>query len=468
MSTLGFSLDISHHLSEYQAKIFSQWIGCANVIRNQKINDFKNNLFNNNELNQSYAFIKLNKDLSFLKNVPVQILRNASSLVFRDAEAARKGLRKFPKIKNKFKKRNCLITQELFFIEKIDDEHSRLCIYEHAKKKRNILFSFLLPYPKDSISKQFYLSRQGRTFFLSGSFNNGQVVQSNSQLLQDFAHLSENELQEIITGVDRGVVVPIHTNRGLTLAYSITQKEKLKKHNAKIKHYQRLLARKKRLNKNKTKQCESKKQQHLKDKIKKEHLKIAHIRDNACHHWSKQLAKASTPILAFEDLKLKNITKKAKKKVDETGRQYLSNNANAKSGLNRSILNVALGKLGNYTKYKLNQQQKAWIEVDPKNTSKIHYQCQGKNTQRPTQSLLICHDCHKTENADENASHNIAFRGITAIKETTFNTKKPRQIKRNKTVVEELSLRKKSKSVDVITEDSAQLYPYANADIRPQ
>tara|TARA_B100001245_G_scaffold211580_1_gene176342 strand:+ start:179 stop:466 length:288 start_codon:yes stop_codon:yes gene_type:complete len=90
LSTLGFSLNISQHLSEYQARIFSQWIGCANVIRNQKINDFKSSLFNNKELDQSYAFIKSNKDLSFLKNVPVQLLRNASSLVFRDAEAARK------------------------------------------------------------------------------------------------------------------------------------------------------------------------------------------------------------------------------------------------------------------------------------------------------------------------------------------------------------------------------------------
>ena len=467
MSTLGFSIDISKQLSKHQASVFSQWIGSSNVIRNQKIIDFKHCLSQDKALSQSYSFIKKNKDLSFLNDIPVQILRNSSSLAFRDAEAARKGIRKFPKIKPKHKKRNCLVTKELFFIEEIDENNSRLCIYEHAKKKRNILFSIKIPYIKNQLSNQFYLSRQGNNFRLSGSFNNGIKLPTNEQLLKEFSHLSEDELTNLITGVDRGVVRPIQTNRGLTLVYSKSEKEKLRKEANKIKRYQRILARKKRLNKNKTKKCESKKQHILKDKIAKTHNKIANIRDNACHHWSKELSEKSTPILSLESLMLKNMTKKAKPKRDKCGRKYVKNNANAKSGLNRAILNVSLGKLGNYTKYKLNHLGKAWVEVDPKNTSKIHFACQGKNTERPKQNILICHDCQVTVNADDNASDNIAFRAIKAIKEQTFSKKKTRQIKRKRTVVEEQSLRKKSKSVDVVGELCAQIRPCANAEISP-
>ena len=467
MSTLGFSRDISTSLSQHCVGVFSRWIGNSNVIRNQKIVNFHEDLKNKKELNQSYSFIRNNKDLSFLKDVPVQILRNASTLVFRDVEASRKGIRKFPKIKSRSKKRNCLITKELFFIEKIDDKFSRLCIYEHAKKERKFIFSILLPYPKDKLSNQFYLSRQGNKFRLSGSFDDGKKLPTNEQLLKELSHLNEDELSELITGVDRGIVRPIQTNRGLTLAYSIDEKAKLKELGHKKAHHQRILARKKRNNKNKTKRCESKKQQYLADKIAKYDNKIANIRDNACHHWSKNLAEHSTKILSLESLKLKNMTKKSKPKRDETGRKYVKNKANAKSGLNRALLNASLGKLGTYTKYKLNCLEKAWIEVNPANTSKIHFTCQGQNTERPKQDTLICHDCQVTVNADDNASDNIAFRAIKAIKEETFSKKKPRQIKRKRTVVEDQSLRKKSESVGVVVETSAQQRPCANAEISP-
>ncbi|TVM95273.1 hypothetical protein FPV63_24165, partial [Vibrio cholerae] len=123
MAILGFSYNISDKLNPEQATLFAQWIGAANVIRNQKINEYKTFLKNKTPelIAQGYASIKNNPELLFLKDIPVQLLRNAASLVFSDAEAARKGLRKFPKIKNKFKKRSVVLTKEMFFVEPFEN-----------------------------------------------------------------------------------------------------------------------------------------------------------------------------------------------------------------------------------------------------------------------------------------------------------------------------------------------------------
>jgi len=112
--------------------------------------------------------------------------------------------------------------------------------------------------------------------------------------------------------------------------------------------------------------------------------------------------------------------------------------------------------LGNFTKYKLNLEGKAYYDTHPAYTSKTHYVCRGKNTIRPTQDTLICLDCNKKENADYNASRVIQLNGINDIKEEKFSTKKPRKkISIRKKKVEVLSvegestLRKKSPCLDV-------------------
>jgi len=44
---------------------------------------------------------------------------------------------------------------------------------------------------------------------------------------------------------------------------------------------------------------------------------------------------------------------------------------------------------------------------NPRNTSRTCNVCKGLNTERPRQSLLICHDCDKKHNAELNAANNI-------------------------------------------------------------
>ena len=220
------------------------------------------------------------------------------------------------------------------------------------------------------------------------------------------------------------------------MVYSLEEKEKIKSLNKKKARTQKYLAKMRRRN-----NSHSKKTTKYKNKIAKIDSKIANIKSNFSHHASKKLVEATVKILAFEDLKLKNMTKKAKPKKE--GRVFVKNNQAQKRGLNRAILNVNLGQIAVFTKYKLNRDGKAWVDVNPANTSKIHHLCGSINTERPKQAVLVCKDCNQTVDADLNASLNIASRGIDYIKEKTFNKKKSRKkisLNKKKQVVTESSL----------------------------
>ena len=424
MTILGQCIDISSRLSEKQAITFSQWIGCANVVRNQKITGFKQRLAAGETLDQAYSAIRKHKDLSFLQSVPVQVLRNASASAYTDVQACLKGLRKFPKIKPKHKKRSCIVTTELFIKEPLADNQTRICIYEHGKKGREFLFSIIVDRQPNAISNQLRLSRQGAKFWVSFSFDDDVSRASNDELLSNLSHLDQAELLNVAVGLDRGIKRHIQTSNGLTIAYSPKEQAALRKQSQRKARYQRILARKKRTNGNKGKGCETGKQKKLQQSIRGHDRKILNIRLNADHHKSKALVKATPGLLVLENLNLIGMTKRAKPKQDNTGRKYLRNNGRAKSGLNRSLLHVSLGRLSTFTKYKLNLDGKAWLDVTPYNTSKIHAECGERDTQRPNQATLICNKCEVTVQADENAALVIRDRGIYELKSGTFSAKK--------------------------------------------
>ncbi len=158
------------------------------------------------------------------------------------------------------------------------------------------------------------------------------------------------------------------------------------------------------------------------------------------------------PIISLEDLKLKNMTRKAKPKRDKSGRKFIKNNGRAKSGLNRSLLNVALSRLGTFITYKANDYSKAVVEVNPAYTSRTCHVCQGRNTVRANQATLICQNGCGTFNADENAAIVIAQRAVPYIRASKFadkaKTRKKTAIRKKKAVSpplgEELSSVKKS------------------------
>lgn len=432
MAIRGFSINISSRLSEKQATCFAQWIGSSNVIRNQKIREYQALLAQNNggAINQAYSHIRKQEDLPFLLDIPVQLLRNAASSVFNDVSAMRQGLRQFPKIKNKFARRSVLITQELLLFEP-HAHGSILTIFTDAKKHKKKLFSVILPHHPEQLSKQIRITRLGARFSLSGSFDDGVPVLSQTTLLSDYAHLDEAELLTHITGIDRGVVRPLQTSEGAVLTYSATEMDSLRKLAQKKAHYQRILARKKRLAGNKNHhRCETASQKKLAAKITRSDQKIADIRVYFAHRASKSVVSTARGIISLEDLKLKNMLKKAQPKRAKGGRGYLSNQRRAKSGLSRSLSQVALSRLGTFIAYKAADAGKSVIEVNPAYTSRTCHACQSRDTSRPHQALFVCRACGYTGNADENAAKVIAQRAVIIIKETAFagKAKTPKRI----------------------------------------
>jgi putative transposase len=166
------------------------------------------------------------------------------------------------------------------------------------------------------------------------------------------------------------------------------------------------------------------------------------------------------PIISLEDLKIRNMTRRAKPKRDKSGRQFAKNNARAKSGLNRSLNNVALSKLGVFIKYKANDHGKAVVEINPAYTSRTCHVCKGRNTVRPNQSTLICLNGCGTFNADENVAKVIAQRAVPYIKESKFADKaktRKKTVIRKKVVLpslgDELSSAKKSGKLEAVSSE---------------
>lgn len=140
-------------------------------------------------------------------------------------------------------------------------------------------------------------------------------------------------------------------------------------------------------------------------KLARLHHKIACVRKDFLHKQSTMIAEQYGQV-TLEALKIKNITRRAKKKESEDG-SFLPNGQSAKSGLNKSILDAGWGMFGDMLAYKT---KVVW--VDPKYSSQECSHCgHVDRASRKSQSEFECAACGHQENADINAAKNIKGRG---------------------------------------------------------
>lgn len=143
--------------------------------------------------------------------------------------------------------------------------------------------------------------------------------------------------------------------------------------------------------------------------------KIARRRKDWQHKLSTNLIRKYNGIFV-EDLKVKNMTKKAKPKLAEDGKTYLPNNASAKSGLNRSILDTAPSQFLGMLEYKSVWNERLFVKSNPKNSSNECSECGYVSKEnRKSQSEFKCMACEHQENADVNAAKNHKSRGYTTL-----------------------------------------------------
>lgn len=140
-------------------------------------------------------------------------------------------------------------------------------------------------------------------------------------------------------------------------------------------------------------------------------------------------------VVVREDLKIKNMVKRAKPKHDGKG-GYKKNGASAKSGLNKAILDCGWGDIYNKIAWLALKAGKHVIAVNPKHTSQECPACGHIDKSNREGEKFLCTNCGHTDHADTKASRTIARKAglvfpknkktlradcakVTAVKRTT-------------------------------------------------
>lgn len=397
-----------------QANKLSQWIGCARVIWNAKVQE--NEYFysldkkfagpaHDSYIDQQYSQFK-SESTSFLNECPSQILRNETTKWYQTMQKAFQGLCGYPQYRSRGKNDSIHLTREVFRLEKDQSGNIRLFI---GTKTNNIGYLNIKWHSKnfqEPASIRIKRVPSGK-WYVSFSFEFNQeaeldILKVQKEKLSQLKKLPEIELQKLITGIDRGIVIPAVTpdhnyqfNRGEKSNIFYAEKQRVQ--------VQKKLARQ---------QKGSKRRNKTRQRLARKYEKISNIRNNFNHHTSKHLVdKTQYQVFVLEDLKVKNMSKSAAGTLEYPGR-----NVKAKAGLNREILNIGWGQLEIFLKYKALRKGKIVYKINAKDTSCECADCgHTHKANRRSQNEFRCIACGSMSNADKNAAQVIKKRAVKLI-----------------------------------------------------
>ena len=420
----GKRVEVTNLLTGSAATRLAQWIGCFGVIWNAKVHEDKASLKRWLEAgkleierpipNQTAAQF-LDESRLWLKNVPSQIRRNAASKWFEAKTASLRGLRKIPRTRRPFGKKSALITAELF-LASIEGECLRIAFRSSQKGSVFCVLTLPLGQSQQEVPRSIWVSRIGRRFFLSWSYEFEAEVEEASILLNRLA-LSPHKIQEAQTlGIDLGVAKPLALSDGRVFELDAEAKAKMLHLDQRKRRYQRRLARCKKGSKNRRKNLE---------KSAKAQSKTQRIRHNFAHQASKTIAESAGTCVVMESLKITNMVRKPKAKpvVDCNGvvLRYEKNRAAQKAGLNKALLNVGWSAIRTFLDYKLRERNKFLVLVSPYYSSQECYICGHIDAaNRQTQAQFKCIACGYQNNADINASLILKKRFLAQLRDGTL------------------------------------------------
>lgn len=211
--------------------------------------------------------------------------------------------------------------------------------------------------------------------------------------------LTEREVAQSVpsaccaVGVDMGIARFATLSDGSFLA----PLSSFKKHEVRLRRYQRAMSRK----------CKgSSNWRKAKARVQRIHARIANVRQDFLHKASTQIA-SQHALVVVEDLRIKNMSASAKGDAQEHGK-----NVRAKSGLNKSILDQGWGEFRRQLEYKLNWNGGQFLAVNPINTSRQCPECGHIHADnRKTQAVFCCVACGYKANADLVGAMNVLARG---------------------------------------------------------
>ena len=397
-----------------QAQRLSQWMGCARVIWNAKCEEDRYlrtyarkylPMGTFPSVDQSYSQYK-SELTPWLNECPSQILRNSATIWHQTYQKFLKGMCGRPVRKKKDGTGYLWLTRELFRLEQVDGQWTLI-----LGTQRNHLGTLKINWHRkpcqDQLPASIWIRKRAGRWTVSFSYDDGHIAPDSTP--QDHLHwlrqCSANELEEMITGLDRGIARPVQTHDTTYCPRKavVAKQEGREKY---IKRCQRKLARQ---------QKGSKRREQTKRRIALLHQQTANARHDFLHWASRQIV-TKAQVIVMEDLKLKNMTKRPKTKQNKVTGKWDRNNASAKAGLNKALLGTGLGMLETYITYKAEREGKPVFKVNPINTSRECAACGYIHPDnRPTQSEFCCQRCGHTDNADHNAALVIRKRAIQLI-----------------------------------------------------
>jgi putative transposase len=127
------------------------------------------------------------------------------------------------------------------------------------------------------------------------------------------------------------------------------------------------------------------------------------------HHKTARALVNECDVIALEELHAAGMTRRAAPKPDpENAGMFLPNQARAKTGLNKSILDAGWAQFTSILTGKAAEAGRRVVLVNPAGTSLSCHRC-GRRCARPHQKIVMC-PVHGTIDADVNGARNIASR----------------------------------------------------------
>jgi putative transposase len=145
------------------------------------------------------------------------------------------------------------------------------------------------------------------------------------------------------------------------------------------------------------------------DQIAKLRARAKRRRTDWQHQTTTRLA-GQYGVIVMEDLKIENMTRKAKPKPDKQG-SFLPNHRKAKAGLNRKMLDEAHASTVTMLAYKLAESGGMLIKVPAPYTSQTCSECGHRDPASRKKIKFACTACGWTAHADSNAAVKIHAAG---------------------------------------------------------
>jgi putative transposase len=200
-----------------------------------------------------------------------------------------------------------------------------------------------------------------------------------------------------VVGIDMGIARFATLSDGTFVA----PLNSFKKHEIRLRRYQRRMSRKVKFSQNWKK---------AKNRVSKIHLHLANARKDFLHKTSTLIGK-NHAVVVVEDLNVKNMSGSASGTLARPGK-----NVRQKSGLNKAILDQAWAEFRRQLGYKLSWRGGRLLAVPPQYTSQRCPRCGHTGREnRPSQSEFKCVKCGYTNNADVVGAINIKAAGHAVI-----------------------------------------------------